>query len=386
MDIINDAVTNYGGSCKGLKQSLDTGNNKAEQFTQTLANAVSGGAGNNSAAPENSEGGTPVAPLSGFVAGSGSGNPAPVNNVNAPIGDLGPNHQILISQAGYDLQKQGLDYFGPNWTGNYGQLDIRNPNVKVGEYAPTAFTNPITGKTQDPGSGWYCYNGASKAFPMNDSDHQRAIDIAASQGIDISNNWKPIDLPTFRYLDSVSKNDSGIYPYASGEKPLSHYTSDSGDVRDLSDFYQDRQAGIVPTLAKDGLIYTDEHGQILPTNPQGGYYYIDKFGKAHVSDAYKDALKNTAPNSQILLYNSQNFGGGYALDKDPTQYLGGPAPTINNANEPYAPFNNMYASGGGASAFGVADAIQQNANATQAENVYSSQLAAYNRQKLEQKK
>ncbi len=386
MDITNDAVTNYGGSLKGLNQSLDTGNNKAEQFSQTLASVVSGGADSNRAAPENPGEGTPVASLSGSVAGSGGGSPAPVNNVNAPIGDLGPNHQILISRAGYDAQKQALDGLGAKWTGSFGQLDIRNPNVKVGEYAPTAFTNPVTGKKQDAGSGWYYYNGAAKAFPMNDSDHQRAIDIAASQGIDISNNWEPIDLPTFRYLDSVSKNDSGIYPYASGEKPLSHYTSDSGDVWDLSDFLHDRLAGIVPTLAKDGLIYTDEHGQMLPTNPQGGYYYIDKFGTAHVSDACQDALKYAAPNSQILLYNSQNYGGGYALDADPTQYLGEPAPTINNVNEPDAPFNNMYAPGGGASAFGAADAILQNANATQAQNAYSSQLAAYERQKLEQKK
>lgn len=102
---------------------------------------------------------------------------------------------VYITQDAYDFQKN-LIAKDPKVA--FMASDIRNPWVKVGQYAPAPFTNPITGEQGTGGDYFYRSPYGNVSYAIPDAGRQGSIARARAVGLpDISKNFVPIDKNTF---------------------------------------------------------------------------------------------------------------------------------------------------------------------------------------------
>ena len=133
---------------------------------------------------------------------------------------------IYISQRDYDAQKSMLS--DPTFGGSFGARDIRNGNVRVGEYSDnTPYTNPITGASSI-GGGHYVYSDPANpgvTHMVSGRDRQDYLAVARNTGFgDISSRFTPADLPTFHNAQRLGAGDYA-YDFATGRIPLTQLPS-----------------------------------------------------------------------------------------------------------------------------------------------------------------
>jgi len=160
---------------------------------------------------------------------SGGGGSSSNNSSGSSSSDYGGDSDdgtIYISQRDYDAQKSALS--DPTFGGSFGARDIRNGNVRVGEYSDnTPYTNPITGASSI-GGGHYVYSDPANpgvTHMINGRDRQDYLAVARNTGFgDISSRFTPADLSTFHNTQRLGAGDYA-YDFATGRTPLTQLPS-----------------------------------------------------------------------------------------------------------------------------------------------------------------